>query len=224
MKNATELVSLLATCSLLIGCSQGGFGESVSLPQEKHASLLDEFAQGKPLALPAEGSFNLADSQRHSAGAGRADANAAESGQAACTASADAVGTAEAEFQLGHVLDNRGTDPLRINATFDVDYRCRVAGDPEDTTKPADYLGLRVFIRDSNRRVSHELTLTEVTSFAGPSEWSGRQAQSFDVTLEPGLAYYFVLAGRTAVAGTEASSASAEIEVRSLTIELTPRR
>ena len=224
MRHAIAMTSCVLLGFGIAGCQDTGFGESVSLPQEKRASLVDAFANGRPLSLPGDTAFNLADSQRKSGGVGKADSSAEQSGRARCRVSSQGVGTAEAQFQLGHVLDNRGQEPLKVAARFDVDYECRVTSDPDDTTKPAAHLGLRVFVRDSNGIVSPKLTLTEVTPFIGPKKWTGRQIQSFDVTLEPGLAYYFVLAGRAAVTGTETSPASAEITVRSLTIELTPRR
>ena len=224
MRRTIAVTSCVLVGFAVAGCQDAGFGESVSLPQERRASLVDDFAEGEPLSLPGDTAFNLADSQRTSGGAGQAESSAEASGQARCRASSDGIGTAEAQFQLGHVLDNRGRGPLKVTARFDVDYECRVESDPEDTTKPADHLGLRVFVRDSNGVVSPKLALTTVTPFIGPKQWTGRQSQTFDVTLEPGLAYYFVLAGRTAVTGTETSPASAEINVRSLTIELIPRK
>ncbi|HUU81989.1 MAG TPA: hypothetical protein VM243_00675 [Phycisphaerae bacterium] len=205
------------------GCSGAEFGESAALPQGKHASLTDEFAAGRPLALPADMPLNLYDSQRRATAAGRAESSAAPEGRAACRVSADGVGTAAAEFQLGHVLDNRGQGPLKVTARFAVDYACRVEADPDDRSKPDDKLGLRLFIRDSNRRVLQGMMLTEVGQATGPREWSGRESHALDVVLEPGLAYYFVLAGKASVTGTEVSTASAEIDVRSFALELVPR-
>ena len=210
------------------GCSETGFGESVSLPKDKHASLLDDFAAGAPLRLPADAAFNVADSQRQATGAGQADSAADAAGTAHCTASADGAGTATAEFQLGHVLDNRGDQPLNVTARFDVDYECSLESPPDTasdaTAKPADQLGVRVFVRDSNRHIHRTMMLTDISQYTGPKQWSGRQSPAFDVTLEPGLAYYFVLAGRATVSGTETTTASAKINVRSMNVELTPRK
>ena len=207
----------------MLGCSSGGFGESVSLPQERHASLVDDFAAGQRLALPQDVPFNLHDSQRSATAAGQAESSAEPAGRANCRALADDVGTATAEFQLGHVLDNRGQGPLNVTARFAVDYACRVEADPDDRSKPADKLGLRVFIRDSDRRVLERSMLTQASDATGSRDWTGRESHAFDVVLEPGLAYYFVLAGRVSVTGTEVSAASAQIDLRSFDLELTPR-
>jgi len=220
------LVGAVVLAALLLpGCSQTEFGESVNLPAEKHASLVDDFAAGKPLVLPADTGFNLWDSQRQAAGAGRAESEADASGTARCGATAEGAGTAVAEFQLGHVLDNRSGGPLPVTVRFDVDYECRLSGTPgPDPAKPEDELGLRVFVRDSNRRVLKSMTLTDASSRLGPDTWKGQQSPAFDVTLEPDLAYYFVLAGRVAVTGTEDAKSAAGVSIRSLKLELTPHR
>jgi hypothetical protein len=78
-------------------------------------------------------------------------------------------------------------------------------------------------VRDSNQRLIKEMTLTQEARATGPQTWSGRTSPSFEVTMEPELAYYFVLAGRVAVTGTEQSGASARLEATSLQIRLTPQ-
>ena len=210
--------------ALVSGCSQAEFGESVMLPPAKHATLLDDFAAGTPLSLPADGSFNLTDSQRGATAAGRSESGAQAAGTAHCQAEAAKEGTANAEFQLGHVLDNRGPEPLAVTVRFDVDYACSLHGAPADMVTADDLLGLRVFVRDSDHRVLKKMVLADAGSRVGPDRWSGRQQPAFDVTLQPGLAYYFVLAGRVAVTGTEAGHAAAGIDIKSLTLELTPRQ
>ncbi len=216
---------LFATGSVwwLTGCSGAQFGETVALPREKHASLVDDFAAGKPLSLPQDLAFNLYDSQRSATTGGRSESTADPAGRAQCRASAEEVGTAAAEFQLGHVLDNRGQGPLEVTARFAVDYACRLQSDPDDRSKPTDELGLRVFVRDSNKRLLDTHMLTEVSEAAGSRDWTGGETHAFDVILEPGLAYYFVVAGRVSVTGTDSSGASASIEVNSFNLELNGR-
>jgi len=223
-RRSAGYLAALVLGAVVAGCSETEFGESITLPRERHASVVDEFARGRPLRLPGDATLNLADSQRSATGAGAAESSADSSGRARAVASAPGRGAAAAEFQLGHVLDNRGDAPLDVTARFDVDYACRLESDPADLAKEADTLGVRVFIRDSNRRVLGQMTLTQTDQFSGPAQWSGRQTPSFEVTLEPGLAYYFVLAGRATATGTEDTPVSAEITVHSLAVELTPRK
>ena len=222
-KHIAALLFATGSVGWLAGCSGAQFGEAVALSRETHASLVDDFAAGKPLALPQDLAFNLYDSQRSATAGGRAESTADPAGRAQCQASAEEVGTATAEFQLGHVLDNRGQGPLEVTARFVVDYACRVRCDPQDRSKPADELGLRIFVRDSNKRLLDKHMLTEASEAGGTRDWTGRETHAFDLTLEPGLAYYFVVAGRVSVTGTESSGASARIEVNSFNLELSSR-
>ncbi len=185
MSPLSRRTAVLALSVGLAGCSGAQFGEAVALPREKHASLVDDFAAGKPLAVPQDVTFNLYDSQRSATAGGRADSSADSAGRAQCHASAQGVGTAKAEFQLGHVLDNRGQGPLKATARFAVDYTCHVQSDLQDRSKPADELGLRVFVRDSNKRVLDTHMLTELSAAAGTRDWTGRESHAFDVVLEP---------------------------------------
>ncbi|MFQ5489599.1 MAG: hypothetical protein ACE5GE_02655 [Phycisphaerae bacterium] len=222
-KRAGWGVAVSLVGAVAVGCSQAGFGESANLPQDKHASLVANFSQGQPLSLPSDTGFNLHDTQRHASGKGKAISSADPAGRASCQADADGVGAATAEFQLGYVLDNRGTDPLDVTADLKVSYSCEVQGNPDEPAKEPDHLGLRVFVRDSNHRILRSMVLTEVTPFNGPRRWSSQQNPTFDFTMEPGLAYYIVLAGRTAVTGTESNSASARVDVQSTALDLYPR-
>lgn len=223
-KNAGHGAALGVAVALLSGCSQTGFGESVNLPQERHASLVANFSQGTPISLPSDTGFNLHDTQRNASGQGKAMSTADPAGRASCQAGSEGVGSASAEFQIGYVLDNRQENPLEVTVDLKVDYTCQVEGNPADLAKQPDHLGLRVFVRDSNHRVLRSMTLTEVSPFNGPRRWNSQQNPTFDFTMEPGLAYYIVVAGRTAITGTETNSASARIDVHSTVLDLYPRK
>ena len=55
----------------------------------------------------------------------------------------------------------------------------------------------------------------------GANRRSGRESPSFNVTMEPGLAYHLVLAGRVEVVAREdLPHVEAQINVRKLTIEI----
>lgn len=216
---------VLAACSsILAGCSESGnFGESVTVPQEKRTSLQTQFAEGKPLYFPKDGSFNVYDSQRSSTGEATADAAAMESGTAHCKATASGVGTATAEFQLGQVVFSASDKPLEATVAFNIDWAYEVKSDPMDITKPEDRLALKAYVRGSDNRILKKVMLADLKASSGPEAFSGRQTPAFDVTLQPRLAYHLVVAGLVEVTGTEQSGASAQIEVRSLEIELLPK-
>ena len=220
----TQLVLGTAVALLPAGCGgAGSFGEKVRVAPEKQVTLESPFAQGQPMYFPKDRPFNVTDAQRTSSGGGSAESWAKEAGTALCKASADSPGKATAEFQIGQVLDTRSDKPVDVTAVFDLDYQYSVKSDPDDVTKPEDTLALKVYISDSNRHVLKRTVLTDVQSASAPENFAGRQKPSFDVTLEPGVAYHFVVAGLVEVTGTEKSGASAGIEIRSFELELLPR-
>ena len=206
------------------GCSGGhGFGESITVPPEQHTKVGDAFAAGKTLRLPAEVRFNVADVQRFSRGAATAEASADASGTAGCSAKAQADGSAWAEFQLGQVVANRGDQPLAVTVTFNVSYSYRTSGQVSAGGATPDQFALKVYISDSDRRSLKRMMLAELDPAKGPTTWTGTQAPAFDVTLEPGLAYHLVLAGRVEVSGDETRSPAAEIDVQSLEVSIVPK-
>ncbi|MCP4593396.1 MAG: hypothetical protein GY842_21885 [bacterium] len=211
---------LLAATS---GCGGGAdFGESIVVPAERHARFGDGIRQGKALVLPAEMSFNVTDAQRYSQGDASAEASVEDSGKARCSASAQADGMSWAEFQLGHVFTS-GEQALDATVTFDVTYRYNLSVSEDAGLSPADMFALKVYIRDSRRRVLKRMMLADWEPAKGPTAWSGTQSPSFDVTFEPDVAYHLVLAGRVKVGGDADRSTGAEIGVDSLKLTVAPR-
>jgi hypothetical protein len=213
-------IALAAVC----GCGGGGYGEKISLPpSEKRVPIESRFAEGKPLYFPKDQTFNVYDAQRTSSGEATAESWARPAGTAMAKAAATAVGTATAEFQIGQVIETRTDTAIDVTAVFDLKYEYTVETDASDLTKPADKLGLKVFIRDSNRNVLKRTVLVDLGTAEGPRHFVGREKPSFDLTLEPGLAYQFVLAGLVEVQGTDASAASGQIDLQAFELELLPR-
>ena len=120
----------------------------------------------------------------------------------------------------------------KVTVTFDVEYEYAIA--TRQTLKPGPppaQLALKLYIRDSNKKVLHRLMLAEQSDRLGAQQFAGRQSPTFTVTLEPHLAYQLVLAGRTEVANkpdgddlATAESLSARIAVKRLGIEVVGRR
>ncbi len=217
------ITGIAATGLSIAGCSQAGYGESVSVPPEQRASLASGFAKGARISVPSDAEFNLHETQRGSDGTGQAKSSAGSNGTASCTAASNGEGSAHAEFQLGYVLDNRGAEALDVNVQFNVDYKWAMRSSASYVSTEADFLGLRVYIRDSNQKTLRELSMAHIAPFSGPTQRSVVESQVFDLSMEPGLSYYLVLAGRTAVGGGAESPVQSEIQVNSLSIELTPR-
>ncbi|MBN2131698.1 MAG: hypothetical protein JW741_19520 [Sedimentisphaerales bacterium] len=213
-------ITLAAVC----GCGGGGYGEKISLPpSEKRVPIESRFAEGKPLYFPKDQPLNVFDAQRTSSGEATAESWAKPAGTAMAKAAATAVGTAKAEFQIGQVIETRADKAIDVTAVFDLKYEYTVETDPSDLTKPADTLGLKVYISDSNRNVLKRAVLVDLGTAEGPRHFAGREKPSFDLTLEPGLAYQFVVAGLVEVQGTETSAASGQIDLQTFELELLPR-
>lgn len=220
----------LITALAAAGCG-GQFGESVSVPQTKEHRLAGGFAGGGRLSVPGDLQLVIADAQRHSTGTARSESAAAATGEASCSAAADADGEAWAEFQLGHVLHNDSDQSIEATVTFDVEYEYAIS--TRQSIKPGPppaQLALKLYIRDSNKKILHRLMLAEQSDRLGAQQFAGRQSPTFTVTLEPHLAYQLVLAGRTEVAikpdGDDTAAAeplSARIEVKRLGIEVVGR-
>jgi hypothetical protein len=214
---------ILPMLVVLSGCGGSEFGESVSVPQEQRMGVADAFSAGRAVTLPKDAPFNVADAQRASNGAGTSESHAEPSGTASCAASAENGGDARAEFQLGHVIDNRGSQPLDATVRIRVEYAYRFEGDRLVRDRAPDSFGLKFYIMDSDKRVHQRVMLAQLSDALGPKSWSGSQTHTFDVKFAPGLAYHLVLAGRIEVGSTETYPAAGRIDVQSLEIELMPR-
>ena len=220
-KHYTVCPALVAgVLALAGGCGGGGFGESVSVPRQRQTMTDAGFSPGEHLILPGEVAFNLADAQRHSTGSGRSESFATEEGTAGCSAAVADTGEAWAEFQVGHVVHNNGAEPIEAAVLFDCEYDYRVSG-PNLASPAAEMVALKLYIQDSNMLMLRKETLANQEGKQGADRHSGRESPSFNITMEPGLAYHLVLAGRVEVAAREdLPHLEAQINVKKLTIEI----
>jgi hypothetical protein len=213
------LVVVAGVLALAGGCGDG-FGESVSVPRQRQTAIDAGFRPGKPLVVPREAAFNVADAQRHSTGSGRSESFATEEGTAGCTAAVADTGEAWAEFQLGHVVHNNGAEPIEAAVLFDCEYDYRVSG-PTPVSLNAGMVALKLYIQDSNKLMLRKEMLIDQEGEQGADQRSGRDSPSFNITMQPGLAYHLVLAGRVEVAaGEDLLPLEARIDVKKLTIEM----
>jgi hypothetical protein len=165
------------------------------------------------------------DAQRSSSAQGNAEADAKEDGTAFCRAAAPGEGAAKAEFQLGQVVTipaAEGAQGAKVAAIFELDYEYLLETDITDTTKPNDKLALKAYISDSEQNMVGKLMLVDLESDVAPNRFAGQQSPAFQLTLEPGRAYHFIVAGLVEVTGTQDSAAKAEIKVNLLKLEILP--
>ena len=215
---AYPIVSLILACG---GCGgAGGYGEGVSIPQTRQQQLSGAASESVTLSFPTNAEFNVTEAQRHSTGDGRSESFARPDGTAQCQASIDGKGTAWGEFQVGHIIKNDTTKPIETDIRFDCEYEYAVNAKGNGTFHP-EMIGLKMYIQDSNRHVLKRVPLVSNDSPLGASEQSGQQSPTFHLTMEPGLAYQFILAGRVEVSADDsAQDIEARIEVKSFSIEV----
>jgi len=210
--------TVFVAAGLAAGCG-GEFGETVRVAPERRTQVDGAQAEQPPIRLPADRPFNLVDARRSSSGGGQSESRADPSGTASCSAAATGGGEAEAEFQLGHVVENRSQQSADLVVRLHVDYACTFDGDRRVRDAAPDGFGLKFFVMDSDKRVYKRVLLAGLSDDLGPESWSAVQRPSFDLRLEPGRAYHLVLAGRVEV-GEGSQPASARIDVNSLKMEL----
>ncbi|MFQ6048833.1 MAG: hypothetical protein ACE5K7_05665 [Phycisphaerae bacterium] len=212
-----------AWCLWLAGCGQREFGLQVRIPAEDRLTISQAVQQHLTLRLPDQ-PFNVHLKQSGQApgpaGQARGESDATADGKAFCRAVASDGGTAWAEFQLGHALENRGQAPLQATIRISVDYAHQAVANPTEAPETLATLALKLYLKDSVGRIVHRQMLAELTSDEGPSNRAGQQRIEFDASLQPGLGYDLILAGRASARSQPHSSASAEIQIRQLTAEL----
>lgn len=202
---------------LPFGCSGGGFGEAVRFSVRETAKADALISAGERVHFPNDEPFSVANAQRHSQGSGRADSQASPDGKARCSAAIAGMGEATGEFQLGHIIFNAQDQPLPVTVAFDCAYHYQSSRSA--TGKVPESIGLKFYVKDSNRHVLRRDVLVAPDGVLGATEHSSRQAASFDLTLQPGLAYQLILAGivRTAEE-TEPTELEAAVEVQEFSI------
>ncbi len=203
------------------GCGgDDDFGESVSLPQSRRHSFSGTLSAGGVLRFPADRPFNVTDTQRRSEGWATARSAAASSGVASCAVDASGGGSGSAEFQIGQVVSHDGAEPFDATVTVSVAYECALQDYTAQLGTPP--VSLKVYVMDSDRRTLARIMLVEYDPERVPDRWSGMQSPSFDIRIEPGTAYHFIVAGRVSVSGDDASGPVASLAVQSVEISIGP--
>jgi len=205
------------------GCGGQEFAR-VKVAPEQQLAVNGDLAAGKTLRLPADKALNIHDALRTSSGRAKADSDATETGTAFCSAEARDGGKASAEFQLGACLYNGSGKELIATVTFRIAYEHRAQSTHLAAAETAGKVLLKLFIRDAVGRIVKEQVLASSSSRTGPRSWSGRETQTFDVRLQPDLAYHVVLAGRVQAAAEAQTSARARIDIKKLELEIACRQ
>lgn len=207
--------------SILGACAGGAeYGMDVRIPPERQYALSDVSAEPATLQFPKDKPLNIYEAQRTSAGDATAESKAAPEGTAFCSATASAGGTASSEFQIGHCLANRTNAPVKALATFKIDFAHQSAAGLSTAQISIGSVALRLYIKDSSERVLAQLDLLNGQTDLGPKSGSRSEHAEFEITMQPGTVYHFVVAGKTDVTTAKDTQANARLEIKSISLQL----
>ncbi len=220
MRRRVFLVAGCLTLASVFGCGSSGFEERLAVAQQEHR-VGGGASQGVAMRLPASQPFNVADTSRSSTGDATASSISSADGVASCSVDATKGGEANAEIHVGHVLQYDGDQSRDVQITLDVSYSCTTRNNR--SVFGIVPLRLKAYLMDSDRRVLGSVTLAESDPDRVPEQWTGRESPAFEVTLEPGLAYHMIVAGRVEATWFEGVGSAAGVKVGAFEIRIVPR-
>jgi hypothetical protein len=157
-------------------------------------------------------------------GTARGESDAQSDGAGFCRVSASSGGAANASFELGHCVENRGSEPATAEAVFVCEYAARISETEGDEADAKTDYSLDLYINDTDGRVLKHSPLEAASGDEGPRSGSTRFVDEFLVTLEPDRVYNFVLAGRVSAETGSTGKADLQIEVKSLQLTIRKKR
>jgi len=205
------------------GCGGDDFGTTVSLPADQRHKLPDALEPGTVIKLPSPTSFNIHDKRWQGTpgpdGKANPSADATPKGTAHCKADGSNGGVSSAEFQLGHCIDNPTDKAVKaeIKMTIDYEHACKAEG---EGAKTVGMYSIKAFVKDTAGRILQTMPLSVHTSDDGQVAWSGKERTVAEVTFQPGLGYYIVLAGRAEASSLAKTSSSASVNVKSFELQI----
>jgi hypothetical protein len=211
-------ICLLGT--VFFGCSGPEFGE-IRVPTAQQYTL----AEGKtdvPLTLPVDQAFaiHLKKSSQNPGAEGRAqgDSAAAPTGQSFCLAEGANGGTATAEFNIGHRIDNPGpAESAQIQVNFSLKQSLSATKQP--TTETIASANLLLVVLDARRKVLAKIPILQTSSDQAAGEGVVDEQRGLTVTLEAKQSYDVILFGQVQANSSAKQEARARIELEKLTMQ-----
>ncbi|MFQ5501514.1 MAG: hypothetical protein ACE5EQ_04340 [Phycisphaerae bacterium] len=205
---------------LAIGCSGGNLDTSVRMSATVRPDIGPALVAAGSMAIPEQTPFVYRRFNSAQQGdSARGEARAISTDGAGCRAEVSGEGSAWGSFKLGHCFDNLTGKPLdavvkvRLGVDWSLDHRTAKA--------PASGTGSLVFfVKDTHAIELRRETLLSSDLEKGPTTAVPHHELVFDARLEPGLGYYFILAGRVDVASEAGQSATVEMNVTDVAIEI----
>ncbi|HSW47171.1 MAG TPA: hypothetical protein VLM89_16530 [Phycisphaerae bacterium] len=214
------LTGLLAT-----GCGGGGYGGEIRVPVEQRHALTAGSQTPDQIRLPGDRLFNihLKNSNRDAGPQGTAlgDSDATPDGQAFCAVSAGGEGVANAEFTIGHRVDNESDRRLAatIQVEFELQQELQAPGVPAAKTLATANLTLTIL--DGRKHTLATVPVLAITSDQAVGSAQSTCRHNLSALLEPQQSYSVILQGNTHTETTAGQEASGRLQVRNLHMRLT---
>ena len=221
------LLHLFAVAVVSIASSGCGDGVNVintaRLPVDRPDVTVDRLAKGG-VSLPGADAFNVTSFESGQDGDGRGESKATGSNGTTCKAESGTTGVGKASFMLGYTFDNQSGKPLDVVVKLKLKHEAQIELSPGETPigkqPPAASNTLAFVVRDSAGVVLKNEVLTTSTSDIGPKSSSGSQDLAFDVRCPVDRGYYFVIAGACEARNGTGRSASVNMTVSDISLEL----
>ncbi|MHC4672070.1 MAG: hypothetical protein ACYTBZ_06245, partial [Planctomycetota bacterium] len=152
-------------------------------------------------------------------GKARGDSKATSAGQASALADVSNGGSASAQFNIGHRIDNHTDSPqsVAVEITYQLAQTIEATKLPNPETKAATNLYL--VIKDSKKNIVARTTLVQTTSDEAVAVGNTKDQRNLTLQFEPGLSYDIMLYGKVDAASSQNQKASAKLDIKNLNIK-----
>jgi len=216
-------IAITAVLLTFAGCGGSNFG--AELQARPKPEPLGSTAE-QVLHLPQDRPFSIALAPAHQSpglgGQAHGTAEAEPTGRAAAVADVQGGGSANGQFQLGHVFQN-DTD-RQLGLRFHLRWRQSYHVEADLSQGPVDALvGLKLYVRDHYNVLVRNDDLLRQAAADGAAQRSGTEELQFEQTLAPGQILTVFLAGQADVNAKLDRSAHCELRVEAVELEVRAR-
>jgi hypothetical protein len=199
------------------------YGGEVRVPAEHRHVIAAEPLSPGPLNLPTDATYNIhiKESQQNpgpiGSAQGRSDAQG--DGNAACEAVGENGGSASAQFNLGHRIDNLATSPqkVRLELTFLLEEELEASENAAPETLAS--ASLVFVVLDSRQHPVARLSFVDTTTDAVRTVATDTEKRSVTFQFEPDETYDIMLFAKVSTAAAPDQRARARLAVKSLQMQ-----
>ncbi len=204
------------------GCSETDFGDVRVPAEQQHVIKAD--APVAPLNLPADHPFaiHIKKSSQNPGVDGRArgESNATPAGEALCLAEAGNGGSASAEFNIGHRIDNRSSAGQQVGIQVEFALKQSVTASTQPAGDTLANANLFLVVMDGRKQVLAKVAIVQGTSDQSAGEGSTQDQRTLSVRFEPQQSYDVMLYGKVNAGSAANQEAKARLEIGQLKMQL----